>query len=181
MRQSRCLRNLIGVAVLAAQVNGCTGLTTGMVPQPAYPKATSSARHPGSLLPDGVQVTTDPTPHRVLTYRSPRWDPETTALAGLVTAGTVATLAAVTWGADGSVVLAAWHEMSMRSGMCGQPAELHLRYLFGWNSLHLREWTGTATGPGRVCHGRGTWSFEGIVIRPEWPLSPSSTRPGGLM
>lgn len=50
------------------------------------------------LPPSGAQVATDPRPHRVRVYRSPEWDPRTTARVELALMGGVMTATLVTLG-----------------------------------------------------------------------------------
>jgi hypothetical protein len=80
-------------AATTVLVSGCcaTHRLPDLEPHPTW--VTQAARRPaGVMLPGGVQVTSDPNPHPTGTYRTPDWDPRTTAVAGLVVVGTHAVL-----------------------------------------------------------------------------------------
>jgi len=90
MRPRDRLKTSLFLAVTAVLVSG--GCTVNSLPElpPVQTIATRNAPStPVGLLPEGAQVTTDPHPHPTGTYRTPEWDPRTTALVGLVTTATV--------------------------------------------------------------------------------------------
>jgi hypothetical protein len=74
------------LAVVVLSANGCYATTKLADLQPSPTGVTERPPVPGSgVLSDGVQVTTDPNPHRSGVYEVPGWDSETTELAGTVT------------------------------------------------------------------------------------------------
>ena len=87
MRPTPRLKSVLGMTALAVLVSGCYGVATIVrhVPGPRMvPPGTP--RHAGAvpMLPNGVQISTDPMPHPVRVYRTPAWDPETLVLAAEV-------------------------------------------------------------------------------------------------
>lgn len=93
MRSRNHLNASLALTLVTTLASGCcaTDRVPDLHPHPTW--VTQSAPRPaGVVLPEGVQVTTDPNPHPTGTYRPPEWDPETTAVAGLVVVGTHAVL-----------------------------------------------------------------------------------------
>ena len=102
MRSAHRHTRLLLLILLLAQAGGCAVARSY---EPLHPRSTMRMPKPTpsgltGVLPEGVQVATDPNPHRVRIYEPPEWDPETTRLAGMITTGVVVTFAAA-WSVSG--------------------------------------------------------------------------------
>jgi hypothetical protein len=94
MRPLHHLLPLLAMSLVALASSGCYGVGVNPLRPAAVrprtpPRLTRSGSPVGTrvLLPSGAQVATDAHPHRVRVYRSPEWDPGTTARAEVVTVG----------------------------------------------------------------------------------------------
>jgi len=100
MQSMRRLPAVLVLTVLAVQLSCSYGVATVVTLRPAQPVPITQAtpRAPSrTVLPKGVPTGTDPTPYRLRLYETPAWDPETTALVGLVTNATLAMVGWVGW------------------------------------------------------------------------------------
>jgi hypothetical protein len=84
------------LALVVLSANGCYATTKFADLQPSPAGVTERTPAPGSgVLPDGVQVTTDPNPHRSGVYEVPGWDSETTRAAATITTAVIHAIGAV--------------------------------------------------------------------------------------